>query len=65
MKKKIPLLLIRIINRFERSCGTVREGRGKPVIINDTRLVCPKILYIYIIFFKNDHGMDVSIIMAI
>jgi hypothetical protein len=42
-----------------------KRGRGKPIVINDTGLVYPKILNIYFLILKNDHGMDVSIIMVI
>jgi hypothetical protein len=64
-----------LINRFEGSCGKFGEGKKKPIMFNDTRLVCPKIkLYIYIYTYiiikilkiqNNDHGVNVSMIIII
>jgi hypothetical protein len=38
---QLPLLSMTLINRFEGSCGTFGEGK-KPIVINNTSLVCPK-----------------------
>jgi len=55
-KKKPPLSSRTLINRFEGSYGTF--GEGKPIIINDIGLVCPKIKI-------NNHGVNVNIIILI
>jgi len=39
-KKKPPLSLRTLINKFEGSCGTF--GEGKPIINHNTGLVCPE-----------------------
>jgi hypothetical protein len=55
--KKNPLLLMIIINRFERSCGTFKRREGKNLLLSTTfGQFAPK--------KKNDHGVDVSIIMV-
>jgi hypothetical protein len=57
-----------IINRFERSCGTFKGGGGKTHHHQHTGSVCPpkKKKNLYLKFKNNnDHGVDVSIIMAI
>jgi hypothetical protein len=41
-EKKAPFLPMILISRFERSWGVpLKEGGKKPIVINDTGLVCP------------------------
>jgi hypothetical protein len=68
--KKNSLLLMTLINRFERSCGTFRGGGGKNPLSSTTlgsacsKKIIFKFKKIYI-YIHNDHGVDVTIIMAI
>jgi hypothetical protein len=64
MKKKLPLLPMIVINRFERSCGTFRGGGGKNPLLsmtlgqfaqNKTKQKTK----------NNDHGVDVNILIVI
>jgi hypothetical protein len=62
-KETLPLLLMIVINRFERSCGTLEGGgRKKPTIINNIGSIClkkEKRKRIFNLFSKNniDYGV--------
>jgi hypothetical protein len=63
-KKKNPLLPMVVINRFERSCGTFKRGKGRNPMSLMTlgkfaRGKINKTIH------NNDHGVDVNIIMVI
>jgi hypothetical protein len=67
--KKNPFLLMTLINRFERSCGTFRGRGGKnPLSSTTLGLACSKIIifkfkkniYIYIYIFENNDILNHS-----
>jgi hypothetical protein len=69
-KKKHPLLPMTLINMFEKSCGIFR-GRGgrNPLLSHNTRSICSKIklelkVKVNFLIKKNDHGVDVNIIIV-
>jgi hypothetical protein len=62
--EKNPLLSpTMLINRFERSCGTFGEEK-KPNVVNNTWLTCLEKKN-YFPLKKNDHGVDVNMIIVI
>jgi hypothetical protein len=42
-EKKSPSLSTTFINRFERSCATFGKEKNKCIVVNNTKLVCPKV----------------------
>ncbi len=64
-KKKHPLLPMRLINGFEKSCGTFRRKGGKnPLLSHDIGLVCLKIKIKINIKIKNKKTMTMGWMLA-
>jgi len=77
MNKKPPLLLMVVINRFQKNCGTFRGGGKNPLLSmtlgqftqtkrkkkNQTKP--NKTLFYFFIKNNNDNGLDVNIVMVI
>jgi hypothetical protein len=66
-EKNPPLLSTMFIIRFEGNCGTFGKERKTPLLSMTLCHFAPpkkKPLFLFL-FFKNDHGVDVSMIIVI